>query len=78
MVNGVRTEVISTTAQAVAAGSVPKTALESNAVSTLASGVLTQAIAGKQQIEQNLMKQNPHSSVWVSGRASTIQGKRRW
>ncbi len=59
MVNGVRTEVIPTTAQAVAAGSVPKTALESNAVSTLASGVLTQAIAGKQQIEQNLMKQNP-------------------
>ena len=59
MVNGVRTEVIPTTAQAVAAGAVPKTALESNTVSTLAPGVLTQAIAAKQQIEQNLMKQNP-------------------
>jgi hypothetical protein len=58
-VNGVRTEVIPTTAQAVAAGAVPKTALESNTVSTLAPGVLTQAIAAKQQIEQNLMKQNP-------------------
>jgi hypothetical protein len=59
MVNGVRTEVIPTTAQAVAAGAVPKTALESNTVSTLASGVLTQAIAAKQQIEQSLLKQNP-------------------
>ena len=59
MVNGVRTEVIPTTAQAVAAGAVPKTAVESNTASTLASGVLTQAIAAKQQIEQNLMKQNP-------------------
>jgi hypothetical protein len=58
-VNGVRTEVIPTTAQAVAAAAVPKTALESNTVSTLAPGVLTQAIAAKQQIEQNLMKQNP-------------------
>jgi len=59
MVNGVRTEVIPTTAQAVAAGAVPKTALESHTDSTLAPGVLTQAIAAKQQIEQNLMKQNP-------------------
>jgi hypothetical protein len=58
MVNGVRTEVIPTTAQAVAAGAVPKTAVESNTVSTLASGVLTQAIAAKQQIEQSLMKEN--------------------
>jgi hypothetical protein len=59
MVNGVRTEVIPTTAQAVAAGAVPKSAVESNTLSALASGVLTQAIAAKQQIEQNLMKQNP-------------------
>jgi hypothetical protein len=58
-VNGVRTEVIPTTAQAVAAGAVPKSAVETNAVSTLASGVLTQAIAAKQQVAQNLMKQNP-------------------
>jgi hypothetical protein len=58
-VNGVRTEVIPTTAQAVAAGAVPKTAVETNAVSTLASSVLTQAIAAKQQVAQNLMKQNP-------------------
>jgi hypothetical protein len=59
MVNGVRTEVIPTTAQAVAAGAVPKTAVDPNTVSTLSSGVLTQAIAAKQQIEQSLMKQNP-------------------
>ena len=59
MINGVRTEVIPTTAQAVASGSVPKSAVESNTLSTLASGVLTQAIAAKQQIEQSLMKQNP-------------------
>jgi hypothetical protein len=59
MVNGVRTEVIPTTAQAVATGVVPKSVLESNTVSTLASGALNQAIVAKQQIEQSLMKQNP-------------------
>ncbi len=59
MVNGVRTEVIPTTAQAVAAGAVPNTALESNTVSTLAPDVLTQAIAAEQQTAQSLMKQNP-------------------
>ena len=59
MVNGVRTEVIPTTAQAVAAGAVPRSAIEPNTPSTLSSGVLTQAIAAKQQIEQSLLKQNP-------------------
>jgi len=64
MVNGVRTEVIPTTAQAVAAGAVPQAAVstaatEPNALPSLSSAVLTQAIAAKQQIEQRLMKQNP-------------------
>jgi hypothetical protein len=59
MINGVRTEVIPTTTQAVAAGAVPKSALESDTTSTLSSGVLNQAIAAKQQIEQSLLKQNP-------------------
>jgi hypothetical protein len=57
-VNGVRTEVIPTTAQAVAAGAAPDAALESSTVSTLTSEVLTQAIAAKQQVAQSLMKQN--------------------
>ncbi len=57
-VNGVRTEVIPTTAQAVAAGAAPNTALESSTVSTLTSEVLAQAIAAKQQVAQSLMKQN--------------------
>jgi hypothetical protein len=64
MVNGVRTEVIPTTAQAVAAGAVPQAAVsavatESYALPPLSSTVLNQAIAAKQQIEQDLMKQNP-------------------
>jgi hypothetical protein len=59
MVGGVRTEVIATTAQAVAAGAVPKSAAESNALLPLASAVLNQAIAAKEQVAQNLMNQNP-------------------
>jgi hypothetical protein len=59
MVNGVRTEVIPTTAQAVAAGAVPKSAAGSNALPPLASVVLNQAIAAKEQVAQSLMKQNP-------------------
>ncbi len=59
MIDGVRTEVVSTSTQAVAAGTAPQYPLESGASHPLAAGVLTQAIAAKQQIEQNLMKQNP-------------------
>jgi hypothetical protein len=59
MVSGVRTEVISTTAQAVAAGAVPKAAAESSALLPLASAALNQAIAAKEQVAQGLMKQNP-------------------
>jgi hypothetical protein len=59
MVNGVRTEVIPTTAQALAAGLVPKAAAETNALPPLASAVLNQAIASKDQVAASLMKQNP-------------------
>jgi hypothetical protein len=59
MIGGVRTEVIPTTAQAVAAGTTPKFALESSAIPPLESGVLSQAVAAKQQIAQSLMNQNP-------------------
>ncbi len=58
-VDGVRTEVIPTTAQAVAAGTTPQYPAQSNALPPLASAVLSQAVAIKQQMAQNLMKQNP-------------------
>jgi hypothetical protein len=59
LVNGVRTEVIATTAQAVAAGAVPNSAAESSALPSLTLTVLNQAIAAKEQVAQSLMKQNP-------------------
>ncbi len=59
IVNGVRTEVIPTTAQALAAGLVPKAAAETNAFPPLSSAALNQAIASKEQVAQSLMKQNP-------------------
>ncbi len=59
MVNGVRTEVIPTTAQALAAGLVPKAAAETNALPPLSSAALNQAIATKEQMAPSLMKQNP-------------------
>ena len=59
MVNGVRTEVIPTTAQALAAGLVPKAAAETNALTPLSSAALNQAIASKEQVAQSMMKQNP-------------------
>ncbi len=58
-VNGVRTEVIPTTAQAVASGAAPQSPWESGAPHPLASGVLTQAVSAKQQVAQSLMKQYP-------------------
>ena len=59
LVDGVRTEVIPTTAQAVAAGTAPQFPAQSSALSPLDSSVLNQAIAAKQQIAQSLMAQNP-------------------
>jgi hypothetical protein len=59
MVNGVRTEVIQTTAQAVAAGAVSQAVVESSTIPPLASAVLNQAISAKEQVAQSLMKQNP-------------------
>jgi hypothetical protein len=58
-IDGVRTEVIPTTAQAVAAGTAPQSAFQSNVPQAIASSVLTQAIAAKQQVAQSLMKKNP-------------------
>ena len=57
-VNGVRTIVIPTTARAVALGSAPQTAFESNQAPPLAGAVLGQAVAAKQQLAQTLMQQN--------------------
>jgi hypothetical protein len=64
IVNGIRTEVIPTTAQAAADGAVPQTAVstaatEPNSLPPLSSTVLNQAIAAKEQVAQSLMKQNP-------------------
>jgi len=57
-VNGVRTEVIPTSAQAVAAGTAPQSPASSGPLAPLAAGILTQAIASKQQLAQSLMAQN--------------------
>jgi hypothetical protein len=56
---GVRTEVIPTTALAVAAGTAPQVAVRSSALPALAPGVLSRAIAVKQMLSQSLMQQNP-------------------
>jgi hypothetical protein len=58
-VGGVRTEVIPTTAQAVAAGTAPQSAVRSGTPATLTSAVFNQAIAAKEQVAQSLMQQNP-------------------
>ena len=58
-VAGVRTEVIPTTAQAVAFGSSPRTAFEANAVPPLENAVLSQAVAIKQQLAPGLLRQTP-------------------
>ncbi len=55
---GVRTEVVPTTAQAVAAATAPQYVGQSGSLPPLPSAVVTQAIAAKQQVAQNLMK-NP-------------------
>lgn len=59
-VGGVRTAVIPTTAQAVAYGSTPRSLLEmKSSFSPLQGTALSHAIATKQAVAQNLMKQNP-------------------
>jgi hypothetical protein len=58
-VSGVRTEVIPTTARAVAAGTAPQSAVRSGATAPLASAVFNQAVAAKEQMAQSLMQQNP-------------------
>jgi hypothetical protein len=61
MVDGVRTVVIPTNAHAVALGSAPLTPHEagSTVAQTLPADVLRQAVAVKQQVARNLMRQDP-------------------
>jgi len=58
-VNGVRTQVIPTSARAVAMGSAPQSILDAGVVPGLSGGVLSQAITVKQQTAQSLKQQNP-------------------
>lgn len=58
-VNGVRTLVIPTTADAVTFGSAPKTPQDANVAAALTRTVLSNAVAIKNQVAQNLMRQNP-------------------
>ena len=58
-VNGVRTEVIPTTAQALQAGTAPASAAKPSAAASLTSAAFKQAIAAKEQVAQSLMQQNP-------------------
>jgi hypothetical protein len=58
-VDGVRTMVIPTTAQAVTFGSTPQTPQDANAIPALTGTVLSQAVTTKQQLVQSLMQQNP-------------------
>ncbi len=58
-VDGVRTEVIPTTARAVASGTAPQSAAKSGAPTPLPSAVFSQAVAAKEQVAQSLMQQNP-------------------
>jgi hypothetical protein len=58
-VNGVRTEVIPTTAQAVALGIAPQSAMKSGAAASLPSAVFNNAVMAKEQVAQSLMQQNP-------------------
>lgn len=58
-VGGVRTEVIPTTAQAVAAGTAPQAVLRPGSPVPLTSAVFNQAVTAKEQVAQSLMQQNP-------------------
>ncbi len=58
-VDGVRTEVIPASEQAVAMGTAPQSWLQAGAMPALRAGVLRQAIGTQQQIATSLMKQYP-------------------
>jgi hypothetical protein len=58
-VEGVRTLVIPANAHAVAFGSAPQTPFEGRSVSALPAAVLGPALAIKQQVAHNMMRQNP-------------------
>jgi len=58
LVNGVRTIVIPTTAEALAQGNGPTTPQQAGPIAPLAPAVLSQAVAIKQQFARSLMKQN--------------------
>ena len=58
-VDGVRTEVIPTTAQALQAGTAPAFAARPGGAAPLASAQFKQAVAAKEQVAQSLMQQNP-------------------
>ena len=58
-VDGVRTLVIPTNARAVALGSAPQTPLESLPPGRCRQPLLNPAVAAKQQVAHNLMRQNP-------------------
>jgi hypothetical protein len=58
-VNGVRTLVVPTNARAVAFGSAPQSPIEARSITTLPSSVLGPAMAVKQQVARNLMRDNP-------------------
>jgi hypothetical protein len=58
-VSGVRTEVIPTTAQAVAAGTAPQSVEKSGVSPPLTSAEFSQAVAAKEQVAQSLMQQSP-------------------
>ncbi len=58
-VDGVRTEVIPTTAQAVASGTAPTSPISAGVPAPLASAVFKAAVAAKEQVAQSLMQQNP-------------------
>jgi hypothetical protein len=58
-IGGVRTEVVPTTADAVAAGSAPLTPFATGAAPTLPAEALNRAVAIKQSLAAGLMKSNP-------------------
>ena len=58
-VNGVRTEVIPTSAHAVALGIAPRSAARPNAPTPLPSAEFSKAVAAKEQVAPSLMQQNP-------------------
>lgn len=58
-VDGVRTEVIPTTPQAIQAGTAPLAAINTGTPSPLASAAFRQAVVAKDQVAQSLMQQNP-------------------